>query len=201
MLPCLKLFPLSRNVLASVERIRQEAWLSSAALSSRNKPAYSSDPEVGKCMLWHAQCEWNVLTMTPPTKASMYCSRIGVKNGLIDNNAIKAPRGSDSPCTANNWSWRKKKGKEMGWKKKRESQVFMPLAREQGGCMIAAQLITVLCGLGSQTTHLCDTTRRKHIAHNIPMQSIEIVHSLLQRFSCASAYYCEVWMTATWICT
>jgi hypothetical protein len=28
----------------------------------------------------------------------MYCSRMGVRNGLMDSNAIKAPSGSDSPC-------------------------------------------------------------------------------------------------------
>lgn len=37
------------------------------------------------------------LTMTPPVKASMYWSRMGVKKGLTDSKAINAPKGSDKP--------------------------------------------------------------------------------------------------------
>ncbi len=41
-----------------------------------------------------------MLTIMPPTKASMYCSSIGVKNGFTNRRAIRAPTGSDKPCTA-----------------------------------------------------------------------------------------------------
>lgn len=39
-------------------------------------------------------------TMMPPTKASMYWRSKGVKNGLTNRRAMRAPNGSDNPCTA-----------------------------------------------------------------------------------------------------